>query len=137
MYLQSCLKTTPVIPQKSYPKFQDSPTSLSRKYLKLADFPVKIGLNGGLGGGPQFFLIGILLFMLLGRPRINLEHYDKPFWNIFESSPFSGQNKVNWGSLSGISIYLSIFNYYVTLQGCSTRVVKLTNKNKFMQHAKD
>ena len=40
---------------------------LSRKYLILADFPVKIGLNGGQGGVPPiFFLMGILLFMLLG-----------------------------------------------------------------------
>ena len=53
-------------------------------------------------GGPQiFFLMGILLFMLLGSPRINLEPYDKPFWNIFENSPFSGQNRVNWGGLGG------------------------------------
>ena len=35
--------------------------------------------------------------MLLGSPSKNLEPYDKPFWNIFENSPFSGQNRVNWG----------------------------------------
>ena len=34
--------------------------------------------------------------MLLGSPRKNLEPYDKPFWNIFENRPFSGQNRVNW-----------------------------------------
>ena len=34
--------------------------------------------------------------MLLGSPFKNLEPYDKPFWNIFENSPFSGQNRVNW-----------------------------------------
>ncbi len=51
--LQSCLKTSPPTPQKSYPKFQDSPTSLSWKYLKLAHFPVKIGLIGGVGDVPD------------------------------------------------------------------------------------
>ena len=39
-------------PQKSYPKFQNSTTSLSKKYLKLSDFPVKIGLIGEVGGVP-------------------------------------------------------------------------------------
>ena len=81
----------------AHAKIHNSMTSLSRIYLKLADFPVKIGLNGGQGGSQNFFLMGILLFMLLGSPRINLEHYDKPFWNMFENSPFSGQNRVNWG----------------------------------------
>ena len=52
---------------------------------------------GGRGVPQNFFLMGILLFMLLGSPRINLEPFDKPFWNIFENSPFSGQNRVNWG----------------------------------------
>ena len=37
----------------AHAKIQNSTTSLSRIYLKLADFPVKIGLNGGLEGGPQ------------------------------------------------------------------------------------
>ena len=80
---------------EGHAKIQNSKTSLSRIYLKLADFPVKIGLNGGQGGPQIFFLMGILLYMLLGSPRINLEPYDKPFWNIFENSPFSGQNRVN------------------------------------------
>jgi len=70
--------------------------------LKLVDFPVKIGLNGGGGGGPpQKILIGILLFMLLGSSSKNLEPYDKPFWNIFENSPFSAQNRVNLGVRDG------------------------------------
>ena len=53
--------------------------SLSGIYLKLAHFPVKIGLIGGVGGVPKFFYIGILSFMLLGRPRKNLKSYDTPF----------------------------------------------------------
>ena len=85
----------------AHAKIQNSMTSLSRIYLKLADFPVKIGLNGGQWGSPNFFLMGILLFMLLGSPCINLEPYDKHFWNIFENSPFSGQNRVNWGGRGG------------------------------------
>ena len=47
--LQSRLQTSPPTPQKSYPKIQNSTTSLSRKNLKLANFPVKIGLNEGIG----------------------------------------------------------------------------------------
>ena len=31
----------------AHAKIQNSTTSLSRIYLKLGDFPVKIGLNGG------------------------------------------------------------------------------------------
>ena len=53
--LQSRLKTSPPTPQKSNPKFQNSMTSLSRKYLKLSDTPVKIGLIGGVRGIPNFF----------------------------------------------------------------------------------
>ena len=45
-------------------------------------------------GVSPIFLMGILLFMLLGSPRINLEPDDKPFWNIFEIRPFSGPNRV-------------------------------------------
>ena len=49
---------------EAHVKIQNSTTSLSRIYLKLADFPVKIGLNGG---SPNFFFLnGILLFLLLG-----------------------------------------------------------------------
>ena len=86
-------------PQKSYPKFQNSTTSLHRIYLKLADFPVKIGFIGGKGVPRNCFLIGIFKFVLLGSPSKNLEPYDKHCWNIFEDSPFSGQNGDNWGSL--------------------------------------
>ena len=76
--------------------------SLSGINSKLAHFPVKIGLIGGVGGVPKFFfLMGILLFMLLRSPRINLEPYDKPFWDILEISPFSGQNRVKWGGRGG------------------------------------
>ena len=71
--LQSCLQTSPPTPQKSYPKIQNSRTSLSRENLNLAKFPVKIGLNEGIGGGsPKKFQIKILIFMLLGSPRKNL-----------------------------------------------------------------
>ena len=52
------------------------------------------GEGGGGGGPPKQILIGILLFMLLGSSRKNLEPYDKPFCNIFENSLFSGQNRV-------------------------------------------
>ena len=82
----------------AHTKICNPTTSLSRIYLKYADIPVKIGLNGGQGGSPIFFLLmGILLFMSLGSPRKNLEPYDLPFLNIFENSPFYGQNRVNWG----------------------------------------
>ena len=47
---------------------------------------------GGKGGPHISFLIGILLYMLLGSPCRSLES-----WNIFENRPFSGQNRVNWG----------------------------------------
>ena len=33
-----------------------------------------------MGGGPHFFLVGILIFLLVRRPRNILEPYDNPFW---------------------------------------------------------
>ena len=45
---------SPQTPQKSYPKFQNPTKSLPRKYLKVVNFPVKIGLDGGVGGVANF-----------------------------------------------------------------------------------
>ena len=70
---------------------------------------------GDRGVPKIFFLMGILLFMLLGSARINLEPYDKPFWNIFENSPFSGQNRVNLGGMGVSEIFFdSNLPIYVT-----------------------
>ena len=66
--------------------------------FEISPFPSqnRVKWGGGARGGPHiFFPSKILLFMLLGGPRKHLEPYDKPFWNIFENSPFSGQNRVN------------------------------------------
>ena len=53
--------------------------SLSRIYLKLAHFLVKIGLIWGGRGGPRiFFFIRIFLFALLGSPCKNLKSYNTP-----------------------------------------------------------
>ena len=51
------------------------------------------------GRGPSIFFPKIKIFqlLLLGSPCKNLEPYDKPFWDILEISPFSGQNRVKWG----------------------------------------
>ncbi len=79
----------------AHAKIQNSMTSLSRIYLKLADFPVKIGLNWGVGGSPKlFFCLESYYLCYFGAHAKNLEPYDKPFQNIFENSPFSGQNRV-------------------------------------------
>ena len=67
--------------------------SLSGIYLKLAPFPVKIGLLSRV----VLFFIGIPIFVWLGIPHNFSKPYDKSFWDIFEISPFSGQNRVNWG----------------------------------------
>ena len=32
------------------------------------------------GGGPHFFLVGILIFLLVRRPRKISEPYNNPFW---------------------------------------------------------
>ena len=54
--LQNHLQTSSPTPQKSYLKFQNSTTSLSRIYLKSANFLVKTGLIGREGGfPPEFF----------------------------------------------------------------------------------
>ena len=44
--------------------------SLSGIYLKLADFPVKIGLNGVQGGSPNFFSDGNLTFYVTWEPTL-------------------------------------------------------------------
>jgi hypothetical protein len=46
-------------------------------YLKLAHFPVKIGLIGGIGRVP--YSHGILIFLLPGSPSKISEPYDMPF----------------------------------------------------------
>ena len=60
----------------------------------LGNFPVKIGLIGGEVGVPEFFFDWNLPFCVNWEP---MQKYDKSFWDIFEISPFSGQNRVNWG----------------------------------------
>jgi hypothetical protein len=51
--------------------------------LKLAHFPVKIGLFGGEEGVPEIVcLIGILIFFLLRSPCKKLKPYDNPFWGF-------------------------------------------------------
>jgi hypothetical protein len=64
-------------------------------YLKLAHFPVKIGLFGGGRGCPQnLFLIGILIFMSLRSPCKKLKPYDNPFWG-FEQR-YEEKKKINY-----------------------------------------
>ena len=46
--------------------------------------------SGGRRSPKKFYMIGIFLLMLLGSPCKHLECHDKPFWDIFEISPFSG-----------------------------------------------
>ena len=55
------------------------------------------------GRGPSRFFPKIKIFqlLLLGSPCKNLEPYDKPFCDILEISPFSGQNRVKWGGRRG------------------------------------
>ena len=52
----------------AHAKIQNSMTSLSMKYLILADFPVKIGLNGGQGDVPPIFFDGNLTFYVTWEP---------------------------------------------------------------------
>ncbi len=58
--------------------------------------------------------------MLRGSPRKNLEPYDKPFWNIFENSPFSGQNRVTWGGRGGTRIFflIAMLFYWLVRSPC-------------------
>ena len=57
--------------------------------------------------------------MLLGSPSKNLRPNYKLSWDIFEISPFSGQNKVNQGGRGGprnlifIGILLKIQNHMI------------------------
>ena len=53
-------------------------------------------MGGRIGGFPQFFPPGILLFFILGSHYKITEPYEMPFWVRFEIWPFSGQNRVNW-----------------------------------------
>ena len=64
-----CLQTSPPTPQNSYPKFQNPMISLPGIYLKLDHFPVKIGLIGGRGGSPNFFLHWNLPICVTWEPK--------------------------------------------------------------------
>ena len=55
----------------------------------------------GRGHSRFFPQIEIFQLLLLGSPCKNLEPYDKPFCDILEISPFSGQNRVKWGGKGG------------------------------------
>ena len=66
----------------------------------------------------------ILLFLLLGSPDKNLVPYDKPFWNIFENSPFSGQNGVNWGGRGGPRNFFFIGILFFVLLGSPRKNLK-------------
>ena len=104
-FLQNNLQTSPPAPWvisgggKILWNFFWSTFSPNRAILILFRFFPKFsrfsGQNRVKRGGPQIFSpIGILLYVLFGCPCKSLEPYDKPFWNIFENRPFSGQNRV-------------------------------------------
>ena len=54
--------------------------------------------GGRIGGFPQFFPPGILLFVILGSPYKITEPYDVPFCVSFKICPFSSENRVNENS---------------------------------------
>ena len=108
----------------------------SRDILEIRPFSGQNRVNQGGRGGPRlYFLMGILLFMLLGSPRKNLELYDKSFWNIFENRPFSGQNRVNWEGRRGHrnSFFTGILLFLLLRRPCKNSEPQLPsfwNKSK-------
>ena len=51
---------------------------------------------GGGGGSPNLSsFFGILKFLLIGSSSKISEPYEKHFLDIFESCPFSGENRIN------------------------------------------
>ena len=64
-----------------------------KPFLDIFDFSHFSGQNRvnweGEGGSPNFFLIGIIQFLLLGSPCKNLKSYDNPFWG----KRYGGNNK--------------------------------------------
>ena len=99
--------------------------SFSGIYLKLAHFPIKIGLIQGVGGVPKiWFIIGIFLLILLGSPLKDSEPFNKPFWDIFEISPFSDQNRVNSQGRGGPRIFFfQLESYYLCYLGAHTQIL--------------
>ena len=53
-----------------------------RKKFNLPPFFPQICDSAGVGGVPDFFVIGILTFLLLRSPCKNLEPYDNSFWDF-------------------------------------------------------
>jgi hypothetical protein len=53
-----------------------------KKKLNLPPLSPKYVIVQGVGGVPDFFFIGILIFMLHRSPCTRLKPYDEPFWGF-------------------------------------------------------
>ena len=67
---------SPPTPRKSYPEFQNPRTTFENNPL----CPPKYSIVRGVGRVPDFFLVGILIFLLLRSPCKISKPYENPFW---------------------------------------------------------
>ena len=76
-----------------------TPTTTSSRFFLIC--PPKLSFFGGVGGSPKNCFHWYPNIFVTWEPIKISEPYDKPFWDIFEISPFSGQNRVIWGGRGG------------------------------------
>ena len=97
--------------------------------FEISPFSDENMVNSGVRGSPpKFFMIGIFLLMLLGRPCTISEPYDKLFWVIFEISPFSNQNRVNSGGRGSPRKFYMIGIFLLMLLGSPCKHLECHDK---------
>ena len=78
-----------------------------QQFLNLPPLSPQICHSAGGRGGPRFFFIGILIFLLVRSLCKNLKPYDNPFWDFSNG----GKSGNGWKKIPKIVVYLSLLRW--------------------------